>query len=58
MHYKNEHETVAIQAKGHEITEVRYGLRVVWQSVRSCFGKGFWIDEKPWINDDAWKNNY
>lgn len=57
MHFKNLNETVAITAINHEIQEVRLGLRIVWQSIRSCFGKGFWINEKPWINDDAWKNN-
>lgn len=57
MHHKNGNETVAITALGHEIMEVRKGLAVVWQSIRSCFGKGFWVNEKPWINEDSWKNN-
>lgn len=30
---------------------------LVWQAVRSCFGRGFWIKDKPWNNEDNWKNN-
>lgn len=26
--------------------------------IRSCFGSGFWINEKPWFNDESWKNNF
>jgi len=39
------------------ITAVYYGGRLVWQLVRSCFGRGYWINKFPWLNDDAWKNN-
>ena len=38
------------------ITAVYKGLRLVWTAIRSCFGKGFWINDKPWLNTDAWKN--
>lgn len=38
------------------ISAVYYGANVVWQAVRSCFGKGYWIKEKPWKKDDSWKN--
>lgn len=33
----------------------QYGV-VLWQAVRSCFGSGIWVNEKPWINDETWKN--
>lgn len=33
-----------------------HGLKLVWQAVRSCFGKGIWRNDKPWINSDKWKN--
>ena len=29
---------------------------VIWQAVRSCFGSGVWINDKPCINEEAWKN--
>jgi hypothetical protein len=22
----------------------------------SCFGSGFWIQNRPWINNNGWKN--
>ena len=30
--------------------------RVIWQAVRSCFGSGTWNDEKPWQDDECWKD--
>ncbi len=32
-------------------------LRLIYESVRSCYGKGYWIPEKPWLDDDKWKDN-
>lgn len=29
---------------------------LVWQSVRSCFGAGYWRDDKPWLDTEAWNN--
>lgn len=31
------------------------GDRLFWQSVRSCFGRGWWIEDKPWVDNDIWK---
>lgn len=43
--------------KGELVAQVVYkGLRLVWMAVRSCFGKGIWRNDKPWINSDKWKN--
>ena len=36
---------------------VKYGLELVWQAIRSCFGNGYWISNKPWIGKDLWKTN-
>lgn len=38
------------------IAEIRRGAILVWQAVRSCFGKGYWVDDKPYENEDGWKN--
>ena len=41
---------------GVPITVVyRYG-KIIWQAIASCFGRGYWINEKPWVNSDGWKN--
>ena len=38
------------------IAVVYQGSRLVWQYIRSCFGRGYWINEKPWSETDGWKN--
>lgn len=38
-------------------SEIYRGDRLVWTAVRSCFGRGEWITEKPWLSRDSWKNN-
>lgn len=41
---------------GSKVIEAIYkGDELVWQAVRSCFGAGYWIDEKPWLNQEGWK---
>ena len=39
------------------VSAVYIGAKKVWSDIRSCFGSGFWVNEKPWINHEAWKNN-
>lgn len=41
---------------GRAISAVYKGLQLVWTAIRSCFGKGYWINNKPWVDTDAWKN--
>ena len=42
------------------LVEVRRGKILVWEAthedVRSCFGSGHWVNNLPWLNDDAWVN--
>lgn len=39
------------------INKIYHGSRVVWESIASCFTKGFWLNNKPWTNTKGWKNN-
>lgn len=39
------------------LSAVYKGAILIWQAVRSCFGSGAWIEEKPWLDDEAWKDN-
>ena len=56
MAFKNKKGIVGISRLKVPVQAVyRFGV-VVWQAVRSCFGSGIWVNEKPWINDEAWKN--
>lgn len=38
------------------ITAVYKGSILVWQAAHSCFGAGFWVNEKPWINEEGYRN--
>lgn len=54
-----------IRLNGREITAIRLGSNVIsavykgsvliWQAIRSCFGSGRWVNEKPWIGKEGWK---
>lgn len=37
------------------------GTQLVWltiyNAVKSCFGSGTWLGDKPWLGIDDWKNN-
>lgn len=57
MQNYNQHSIVAKIINSRPLAAVYHGLRIVWIAVRSCFGSGVWIDEKPWIDDEFWKDN-
>lgn len=38
------------------IIAVYKGAKLVWEAVKSCFGKGAWFNNKGWSNKDGWKN--
>lgn len=38
------------------ISAVYKGIDLLWQFIKSCFGRGYWINDKMWSNVDAWKN--
>lgn len=49
-----------------KITEKRIGAiykgaQLVWLTIydmiKSCFGSGIWLGNRPWLKDDMWKNN-
>lgn len=43
------------------IGAIYQGTKLVWRTiynaVKSCFGSGTWLGDKPWLGDDTWKNN-
>lgn len=53
-------ETIGIHRNGRDTMEVWKFIdgvwRSVWQFIKSCFGRGFWYNDKPWSNKDFWKN--
>lgn len=50
-------EVTAVNFGERAITAVYKGARLVWEAIRSCFGKGLWVNTYPWDNGDSWKNN-
>lgn len=55
MIYKEGKQVSGIHWKGRIVSVVRKGTVVVWEAIKSCFGKGMWIGNKPWIGTDRWK---
>lgn len=49
-------EVVAATALGKVVVAIYAGSKLVWQAVRSCFGAGHWRNDKPWLNEEEWKN--
>ena len=49
MVYKSGKEIVAIFRGSTPVTAIYKGSKLVWQSIRSCFGAGYWVNDKPWI---------
>ena len=43
------------------IGAIYQGSKLVWRTIynaiKSCFGSGSWLGEKPWLGDNLWKNN-
>ena len=44
-----------------KIGAIYRGTQLIWltvyDAVKSCFGSGTWLGDKPWLGDDSWKNN-
>lgn len=53
------HNNKEITAKsfGKKVIIITYlGTRLIWQAIKSCFGAGFWRNDKPWDNKEGYKN--
>lgn len=46
----------SIHIGSSNISYVYKYVDIVWQAIRSCFGSGFWVNGKPWLNIESWKN--
>ena len=56
MIVKGNKEAAGIFKGGKVATALYKGNRLGWEGVRSCFGKGMWVNGKPWRNADGWRN--
>ena len=57
MIYKNGIEMNARYYGSKAITAVYKGAKLVWEAISSCFGSGYWINNRPWSNTDSWRNS-
>lgn len=57
MIYINGKEVSLVYYGEKAISTIMKGSRLVWQAIRSCFGASYWVNEKPWIDNEGWKNN-
>lgn len=46
------------QKTQHKFGAIYHGAKLVWitvyNAVRSCFGSGVWLGDKPWLETDSW----
>lgn len=49
-------EIVSIHFGTQVIAAIYKGTKLIWMAARSCFGKGYWMNDKPWSNTEVWKN--
>ncbi len=56
MIHKGNKEIVQVFNGSKTISAIYKGAKLVWQAIRSCFGSGSWRNDKPYINDEGWKN--
>ncbi len=56
MIYFGGKELTARYVGSKAVEAVYYGAKLVWEAISSCFGAGYWDDDRPWSDDDAWKD--
>lgn len=54
---KNGKDIIAYYYGKKPLAEIYVGKLLIWQSIRSCFGMGYWVPDSPWVDYDAWRNN-
>lgn len=57
MIYKDSTAKSAIVTRCKEKVAVYWGVKLKWISARSCYGTGTWLEAKPWLDNDTWKNS-
>ena len=45
-----------LSIEGYYVEKAYLNGELIYIGVRSCYGSGAWINAKPYLNNDAWKN--
>lgn len=56
MLIRNKKEIIEINRGKTQVVEIYRGKFLIYQIIRSCYGKGYWINDAPFLNDDVWVN--
>ena len=57
MIHINNHDISGVYSGSTDIQKVYKGLILVWSKITeilSCYSNGYWMDEYPWVDDNAW----
>lgn len=57
MIHINNHDISGVYSGSTDIHKVYKGLILVWSKITeilSCYSNGYWMDEYPWVDDNAW----
>lgn len=57
MIIRNGKEVIELYRGKTPIVEMYRGKHLIYQIVSSCFGRGFWVNNAPFVNTDVWRNN-
>ena len=55
MLHKDNKDITGVYWNTRMITAIYRGDELVWQAINSCFGAGFWREDKPWSGTDGWR---
>ena len=55
MIMKNGKEVPALYLGAKAIAAAYLGARLVWEAISSCFGAGYWDNDKGWRAADGWR---
>jgi len=42
---------------GEMVSEMWLNGELIWVGIRSCYGKGYWRPNRPWLDNEKWKDN-
>ena len=56
MIFNNSKQVSDIKHNTKGMTAIYHLSLLVWQNLKSCFGKGYWDSIAPWSDTEGWKD--